>query len=101
MNIDVSNLSKEVTTDELKIIFSAYGKIEIATILTDEANNLSKGLGFVQMINAEEAKSAITDLNGKLVSVKIISVFQALSKQECKTNSKSISIKTGTEVSLK
>jgi len=65
MNIYVGNLSQEVTEDDLKTSFEAYGKVESLRIIKDNYTGRSKGFAFVEMPNNTEAQSAIDGLNDK------------------------------------
>ena len=58
MNIYVGNLSYEVSEDDLKQAFEAFGQVASATIIKDKYTNRSKGFGFVEMPNEAEAKAA-------------------------------------------
>lgn len=64
MNIYVGNLSWGLTNDDLLDLFSQYGKVVSAKIVTDKFNNnRSKGFGFVEMASDEEGNSAISNLH--------------------------------------
>ncbi|TAE08767.1 MAG: RNA-binding protein [Bacteroidetes bacterium] len=64
MNIYVGNLNWSLTNDDLENLFSPYGEVASAKIVTDKFNNnRSKGFGFVEMANDDEAKAAIAALN--------------------------------------
>jgi RNA recognition motif-containing protein len=65
MNIYVGNLSHDVTEDELRQEFEAFGQVTSANIITDRFSGQSRGFGFVEMGNNEEAEAAIAALNGK------------------------------------
>jgi hypothetical protein len=60
----VGNLDYSVTTDVLERMFSAYGKVASADIITDRMTGRAKGFGFVEMGTDEEAQAAIAALNG-------------------------------------
>jgi RNA recognition motif-containing protein len=64
MNLFVAKLSPSTTSDDLQKIFSAYGEVTSAKIIFDKETGNSKGYGFVEMENEEEAKAAIAALNG-------------------------------------
>lgn len=73
MNIYVGNLSYEVEDYDLKGIFESYGKVTSVKIITDKYTGRSKGFGFVEMDNKDEAEKAIKELNGgKLENREII-----------------------------
>jgi RNA recognition motif-containing protein len=63
MNIYVGNLSYEVTEEDLKQAFEAFGEVESAKIIKDKYTDRSKGFGFVEMPDNAGAQSAIDDLN--------------------------------------
>ena len=65
IEIYVGNLSYELTEDQLRKEFEAYGKVNSARIITNRYNNKSKGFGFVHMPNREEVDAAIKALNDK------------------------------------
>ncbi len=65
MNIYVGNLPYSTDRDELREIFSAYGEVSAARIVNDRETGRSKGFGFVEMPNDDEARAAIENLNGK------------------------------------
>ena len=65
MNIYVGNLSFNVTESDLREAFQAFGTVEKAAIITDKGTGQSRGFGFVEMPNREEATKAVGALNGK------------------------------------
>ncbi|MCX6234462.1 MAG: RNA-binding protein [Bacteroidetes bacterium] len=76
MNIFVSNLSFGVNSEDLKQLFAEHGEVTSANVITDKFSGRSRGFGFVEMKNDEEAKKAIEELNqaefdGKVISVSI------------------------------
>lgn len=64
VNIYVGNLVWGCTSDDLLKLFSAHGQVARAQIVMDRETGRSRGFGFVEMANAEEAKKAIEALNG-------------------------------------
>ena len=64
MDIYCGNLAYATTDDGLKAAFAAYGEVTSARVVTDRMNGRSKGFGFVEMPNADEANAAIAALNG-------------------------------------
>ena len=64
MNIYVGNLSFDETDDTLEEAFAAHGDVESARVITDRYSGRSRGFGFVEMPNKEEAEAAIAALNG-------------------------------------
>lgn len=80
MNIYVGNLSWSLSSDDLRELFSEYGEVTSAKVITDKFNNnRSKGFGFVEMPDDEAAQKAIEALNGAAVSGRNIVVNE---KQE-------------------
>jgi len=65
MNIYVGNLPYTVTDDELKSVFSEFGQVDSAKIIMDRYSGRSKGFGFVEMNNNEEAENAIKSLDNQ------------------------------------
>ena len=63
MNIYVGNLSWSMTDEDLSSLFTEYGNVGSAKILKDKMNGRSKGFGFVEMEDDEQAKAAIAALN--------------------------------------
>ena len=80
MTIYVGNLSLEVTEEELRQHFSAFGEVESVIIANDKyiGSGQSKGYGFVEMLSQSEAQAAIKTLNGQMLRKKTIDVIQAL-----------------------
>ncbi len=77
MNIYVGNLSREVTEVELREAFSAYGEVTTASVIKDKFSGESRGFGFVEMPNREEAMKAISSQNGKSLKGRTVSVNEA------------------------
>ena len=65
IEIYVGNLSYDLTEDQLRKEFEAYGTVNSARIITNRYNNKSKGFGFVQMPNRPEAEAAVKALDDK------------------------------------
>ena len=64
MNIYVGNLSWSMTSEDLENLFTPFGAVASAKIVTDKFNNnRSKGFGFVEMPNDDEARAAISQLH--------------------------------------
>ena len=63
-NIYVGNLAWGVTDDILLDLFSQYGQVKSAQVISDRETGRSRGFGFVEMENDEEAQKAIEALNG-------------------------------------
>ncbi|MCX5646301.1 MAG: RNA-binding protein [Phycisphaerae bacterium] len=65
MNIYVGNLTPDTTEDEVREAFASYGEITTIKIIRDGATGESRGFGFVEMASEDQAKAAITEMNGK------------------------------------
>ncbi len=65
MNIYVGNLSFEVSEENLRQAFEAFGQVSSASIVKDKYSGQSRGFGFVEMPDQSEAQTAIKNLNGK------------------------------------
>jgi RNA recognition motif-containing protein len=80
MNIYVGNLSLEVTEEELRREFMAFGEVLFVTIMNDKyiGSGQLKGYGFVEMASKSEGEAAITSLNGKRLRDRVIDVIKAL-----------------------
>ena len=77
MNIYVGNLSREVTDDDLREAFESFGNIISAKVIKDRFSGESRGFGFVEMSDKEEAMSAMEGLNGADLKGKTITVSEA------------------------
>ena len=64
MNIYVGNLSWNLKDQDLSDLFTPFGEVTSAKSVMDKFTNRSKGFGFVEMANKEEAQAAINQLNG-------------------------------------
>ena len=80
MNIYVSNLSFNTSDAELQDLFSQFGEVASAKVITDRETGRSRGFGFVEMASDEEAKEAIKGLNNKEVEGRAMSVSVAKEK---------------------
>ena len=77
MNIYVANLPYSVNRDQLKEIFAPFGDISSARVVTDRETGRSKGFGFVEMNDNDQAKAAIEALNGSEVGGRKLVVNEA------------------------
>jgi len=82
MNIYVGNLSRDVTEEDLRETFEAFGKVESVTIIKDKFSGESRGFGFVEMPTKTEAQSAITGMNGKELKGRPLNVNEARPRPE-------------------
>ncbi|HEY4712007.1 MAG TPA: RNA-binding protein [Dehalococcoidia bacterium] len=82
MNIYVGNLSREVTEDELRKAFEAFGQVTSVNIIKDRYSGESRGFAFVEMATKTEAQAAITGLNGTSLGERTLSVSEARPRAE-------------------
>ena len=77
MKIYVGNLSYDVTEEELRQEFSAFGEVESVNVITDKYSGRPKGFGFVEMPSVSEGQAAMTALNGKTLKDRTLNVNAA------------------------
>ncbi len=77
MKIYVGNLSYDVTEEELRQEFLAFGEVESVNIITDKYSGRPKGFGFVEMPSVSEGQAAIDGLNGKILKERTLNVNAA------------------------
>ncbi|MFW6019450.1 MAG: RNA recognition motif domain-containing protein [Bacteroidales bacterium] len=82
MNIYVGNLDYSVDDQDLEGIFSEYGTVSSAKVIMDKFSGRSKGFGFVEMDNKEEAEKAIKGLNGATLENREMVVNEARPKKD-------------------
>jgi len=82
MNIYVGNLSWGLKDQDLANMFTPFGEVASAKIVTDKFTQRSKGFGFVEMPNDAEAQAAIAQLNGSEVEGRNLVVNESRPKQE-------------------
>ena len=64
MNIYIGNISYQTTEDEVSTLFGEHGAVDSVHLISDRETGRSKGFGFVEMPNEEEAKKAIEAVDG-------------------------------------
>jgi len=64
MKIYVGNLAYSTAEDDVRKAFEAFGEVGEVNIIIDRMSGRSKGFGFVEMPNDDEAKTAMAELNG-------------------------------------
>jgi len=82
MNIYVGNVKYEMTENDLREMFSAYGEVASARIITDKDTGRSKGFGFVEMPNDSQALVAIESTNEKEIGGRTLKVNEARPREE-------------------
>jgi len=80
--IYVGNLSYTVSESELKDLFTPYGGVESAKIISDRYTGNSRGFGFVEMSDRSGGEQAISELSGKEIYGRKIKVSEARPKRE-------------------
>lgn len=80
INIFVRNLDPTTTEAQLKDLFLAYGSVETVTILKDRDTSGPRGLAFIEMTNAAEARTAIESLQGLVLNDRAMRLNEARSK---------------------
>lgn len=82
MKIYVGNMSFDTNEDDLRKAFEAHGQVDSVSIITDRDTGRSKGFGFVEMSNDEEAQKAIDAMNGKDLDGRTLNVNKARPRTE-------------------
>lgn len=77
-NIFIANLDWEISSEDLRATFSAFGAVHYAHVVFDRVTKKSKGFGYIEMESADEAIAAIEalkglEVNGRKLDVKIAS----------------------------
>ena len=92
MNIYVGNLPLEVTGDELRQQFKAFGEVISVAIMNDKyiGSGQPRGYAFIEMPSQSEGKAAITALNDQTLGSMTISVVEALPLSDKKSNGSSV-----------
>jgi RNA recognition motif-containing protein len=82
MNIYISNLSFNVTDEDLRDYFTEYGEVSSAKVIMDKFTGKSRGFAFVEMSDDEAAKKAIEELDGATVDGRTIGVSVAKPRED-------------------
>lgn len=82
LRLYVGSLSYQTTEQELADLFGQVGQVVSATVITDRDSGRSKGFGFVEMSNDDEARKAIEQLNGTTLGSRQIVVNEAREKRD-------------------
>lgn len=86
MNIYAGNLSYEVTEEDLKNAFSAFGEVTSVKVIKDEYSGRSKGFGFIEMTNKTEGEAAVNALNNTELKGRAIKVNEANPKRDTRSS---------------
>lgn len=82
MNIYVSNLGFNLQDEDLKGVFTSYGEVTSAKVITDKFTGQSKGFGFVEMSDNDSARKAITELDNSTIDGRTIKVAEARPRED-------------------
>ncbi len=82
MKIYVGNMSYGTTSADLRAKFSEFGTVDSAEVVMDRYTNRSRGFGFVEMPDSEEARAAIDGLNGSEMDGRSLNVSEARPRSE-------------------
>lgn len=82
MNIFVAKLSFDTQSEDLREAFEAYGEVSSANVIMDKVTGRSRGFGFVEMDNDDEARNAIDELNDSDLDGRTIVVKKAEPRKE-------------------
>jgi RNA recognition motif-containing protein len=82
MNIFIGSLPFSLKETELRSYFEKYGEVTSVKIITDKYSGKSKGFGFIEMPDEENAKEAIEELNGAEISGRKVVVNKAEEKKD-------------------
>lgn len=82
MKLYVGNLSKQITDTELNDLAVPYGTLVSANVATERSSGQSKGFGFIEFSNADEARAAITGLDGRDVNGQALKVNEAKPRKD-------------------
>jgi RNA recognition motif-containing protein len=81
MKIFVGGLSFDTRDEDLRTAFAAYGTPTSASVVTDRETGRSRGFGFVEFASADEARKAITGMDGKELQGRTLNVAEAHSRE--------------------
>ena len=78
----VGNLPYSVRDSDLEDLFTPHGSVQSAQVIIERDTGRSKGFGFVEMSNDQEAQEAISALNGREMEGRTLTVNEARPKEE-------------------
>ena len=82
MNLYISNLSYNISDEDLRLLFADYGEITSAKVIMDRETGRSRGFGFVELSDDELAKKAIEELNQASYDGKVINITEASPRED-------------------
>lgn len=82
MNLYISNLSYNISDEDLRQLFADYGEITSAKVIMDRKTGRSRGFGFVELSDDELAKKAIEELNQASYDGKVINITEARPRED-------------------
>ena len=82
MNLYISNLSYNISDEDLRLLFADYGEITSAKVIMDRETGRSRGFGFVELSDDELAKKAIEELNQASYDGKVINIIEARPRED-------------------
>ncbi len=82
MRLYVGNLSYSTKEADLRKMFEEFGELASVAVISDRDTGRSKGFGFVEFTNDEDAKAAMDDLNGKDVDGRVLKINEARPREE-------------------
>ena len=82
MNLYISNLSYNISDEDLRLLFADYGEITSAKVIMDRETGRSRGFGFVELSDEELAKKAIEELNQASYDGKVINITEARPRED-------------------
>ncbi len=82
MNIYVGNMSRNVSEEDLREAFEAFGQVTSVNIIKDKFSGEPRGFGFVEMQGKAEAQAAIDGMNGKDLKGRTLNVNEARPRTE-------------------
>ena len=82
MNLYISNLSYNISDEDLRLLFADYGETTSAKVIMDRETGRSRGFGFVELSDDELAKKAIEELNQASYDGKVINITEARPRED-------------------